>query len=72
MSNDMAIKVRDLHKRFGDLYAVQGISFDVRAGDTFSLLGPNGAGKSTTISMLACLLEPSKGDALVMGYSILR
>lgn len=61
-----------MHKNFGDVYAVQGVSFDVQAGDIFSLLGPNGAGKSTIISMLACLLEPTQGDALVMGHSILR
>jgi len=67
-----AIQVLDLHKNFEDVYAVQGVSFDVQVGDIFSLLGPNGAGKSTIISMLACLLEPTQGDALVMGHSILR
>jgi len=72
MNNDKAIQIQDLHKNFGDVYAVQGVSFDVRAGEIFSLLGPNGAGKSTIISMLACLLEPTQGDALVMGHSILR
>lgn len=72
MNNDQAIQVRDLHKNFEDIHAVQGVSFDVRAGEIFSLLGPNGAGKSTIISMLACLLEPSQGDALVMAHSILR
>ena len=72
MKNDKAIQVKDLHKDFGDVYAVRGINFDVYEGKIFSLLGPNGAGKSTTISMLACLLEPTGGDALVMGRSILR
>jgi len=72
MHNDKAVQVIDLHKNFGDVYAVQGVSFEVEAGEIFSLLGPNGAGKSTIISMLACLLEPTKGDALVMGHSILR
>jgi ABC-2 type transport system ATP-binding protein len=67
-----AIQVLDLRKNFEDVYAVKGVSFDVQAGDIFSLLGPNGAGKSTIISMLACLLEPTQGDALVMGHSILR
>lgn len=71
MNDGKAIRVRDLRKRFGELEAVRGISFDVQAGEIFSLLGPNGAGKSTTISMLACLLEPTGGDALVMGHSIL-
>lgn len=66
-----AIEVQELHKDFGDIQAVRGISFDVAAGEIFSLLGPNGAGKSTTISMLACLLHPTQGDARVMGHSIL-
>jgi len=72
MNTGKAIQVQDLHKNFGDVYAVQGVSFDVQAGEIFSLLGPNGAGKSTIISMLSCLLEPTQGDALVMGHSILR
>jgi ABC-2 type transport system ATP-binding protein len=50
---------------------VKGVSFSVRRGEVFSLLGPNGAGKSTTISMLACLLRPTKGDAEILGHSIL-
>jgi ABC-2 type transport system ATP-binding protein len=70
MNDSKAIKVQDLHKNFGDIYAVQGISFDVQVGEVFSLLGPNGAGKSTTISMISCLLAPTKGDVLVMGHSI--
>ena len=72
MANDKAIIIQDLHKSFGDVQAVQGISLEVERGEIFSLLGPNGAGKSTTISMLSCLLEPTKGDALVMGHSIVR
>ncbi|MEW5871090.1 MAG: ATP-binding cassette domain-containing protein [Chloroflexota bacterium] len=65
-----AIQVQNLHKSFGELKAVQGVSFDVQEGEIFSLLGPNGAGKTTTISMLSCLLRPDEGDALVMGHSI--
>jgi len=72
MNDRQAIQVQDLYKRFGDIQAVQGISFDVQAGQIFSLLGPNGAGKSTTISILSCLLHPTSGDALVMGHSVLR
>jgi ABC-2 type transport system ATP-binding protein len=72
MHNGVAIQVQDLHKSFGDIHAVQGVTFEVQAGEIFSLLGPNGAGKSTIISMLACLLQPNQGDALVMGHSILR
>ena len=69
--NKPAIEVQDLYKAFGDLHAVQGVSFEVQQGEIFSLLGPNGAGKTTTISMLSTLLRPDKGDALVMGHSIL-
>lgn len=65
-----AIEVKNLHKTFGDLKAVDGVSFEVSPGEIFSLLGPNGAGKTTTISMLSCLLRPDDGDALVMGHSI--
>ena len=72
MHNEKAIQIQDLHKRFGDVYAVQGVSLNVQAGEILSLLGPNGAGKSTTISMLSCLLSPTRGDALVMGHSIVR
>ena len=65
-----AIEVRQLTKSFENIQAVQGINFDVNAGEIFSLLGPNGAGKSTTISMLSGLLEPSEGEAFIMGHSI--
>jgi len=72
MNESNAVQVQDLHKDFDEIHAVQGVSFAIRAGEIFSLLGPNGAGKSTIISMLACLLEPTAGDALVMGHSIRR
>jgi linearmycin/streptolysin S transport system ATP-binding protein len=72
MESGYAIRVQSLSKRFGEVQAVQGIHFDVSQGEVFSLLGPNGAGKSTTISMLSCLLEPTEGDAQVMGHSIRR
>lgn len=67
-----AIEVKNLKKSFGDLHAVQGVTFDVTQGEVFSLLGPNGAGKSTTISMLSGLLAPSEGDASIMGHSITK
>jgi ABC-2 type transport system ATP-binding protein len=70
MTNGNAIEARDLHKNFGDVQAVQGVTFSAKTGEILSLLGPNGAGKSTTISMLSCLLRPTQGDALVMGHSI--
>jgi ABC-2 type transport system ATP-binding protein len=67
-----AIEINNLHKSFGDLKAVDGVSFTVQQGEIFSLLGPNGAGKTTTISMLSTLLRPDDGDALVQGHSIRR
>jgi ABC-2 type transport system ATP-binding protein len=70
MSDAYAVEVRELHKDFGEVYAVQGVSFNIRKGEIFSLLGPNGAGKSTTISMLSGLLRPDEGDATVMGHSV--
>lgn len=71
MQNSYAIEVSGLKKSFGSLQAVKGIDFGVQAGEIFSLLGPNGAGKSTTISMLSGLLQPSGGDARILGHSIL-
>jgi ABC-2 type transport system ATP-binding protein len=65
-----AIEVAHLQKHFGSLAAVQDMSFTAEQGEVFSLLGPNGAGKSTTISMLSGLLQPTSGEASIMGHSI--
>jgi ABC-2 type transport system ATP-binding protein len=67
-----SILVEGLRKDFGEVRAVQGVDFRAWEGEILSLLGPNGAGKSTTISMLACLLRPTSGDASVMGHSITK
>jgi ABC-2 type transport system ATP-binding protein len=72
MNDDKAIQVQELYKDYGDVHAVRGVSFDVQAGEIFSLLGPNGAGKTTTISVISCLLEPTRGDARVTGHSAKR
>ncbi len=64
------LEVRDLHKVFGDLTAVDGISFSVNEGEIYGFLGPNGAGKTTSISMICGLLPPTEGEVLVMGLSI--
>ncbi|KAA3645861.1 MAG: ATP-binding cassette domain-containing protein [Chloroflexi bacterium] len=64
------LQAQGLHKKFDEVYAVKGVSFDIKAGEIFSLLGPNGAGKTTTISMLSCLLTPTEGDAKVDGFSV--
>ena len=64
------IEVQNLHKRYGDVRAVNGISFYVEAGKLFSFLGPNGAGKSTTIDILCTLLSRDRGDVAVNGYNL--
>jgi ABC-2 type transport system ATP-binding protein len=67
-----AIEVRGLTKRFGDLVAVNQVSFTVEEGEIFGLLGPNGAGKSTLLRMLTTLIVPTAGTALVAGADIVR
>lgn len=66
------IEVRSVHRWFGAVHAVRGVSFRVERGEALGLLGPNGAGKTTTIRILACCLAPSKGQALVAGFDTLR
>jgi ABC-2 type transport system ATP-binding protein len=66
------LEAQNLVKHYGDVQAVQGISFHIAEGEIFSLLGPNGAGKSTTIAMLSTLYAPTSGDALVGGHSVTR
>jgi len=63
------ISVSELKKFFGDVKAVNGISFEVKKGEVFGLLGPNGAGKTTTIKLLLGLLEPNEGTIKVMGLN---
>jgi ABC-2 type transport system ATP-binding protein len=67
-----AIVVSDLHKRYGDVQALAGVSFTVREGEVFGLLGPNGAGKSTTVRVLVTLTHPDSGLASVSGHDVLR
>src|SRR4029079_966206 len=64
------IRVRGLIKRYGDLVAVDGIDFDVAAGEVFGLLGPNGAGKTTTGESLEGLRSPDGGQAMVLGVDV--
>lgn len=67
-----SIEVDRLTKKFGQFTAVNGISFNVKEGEIFGFLGANGAGKSTAIRMLCGILEPTSGDALVGGFSIMK
>lgn len=64
------IETRDLCKRYGDLKAVDGISFKVEPGQVLGFLGPNGAGKSTTMKMIAGFLTPTSGSASVCGFDL--
>jgi ABC-2 type transport system ATP-binding protein len=66
------IRVRGLVKRYGDLVAVDGIAFDVAAGEIFGLLGPNGAGKTTTVEILEGLRSPDAGETTVLGVDVAK
>ncbi len=70
LESPVAIRVKELSKRFGDFVAVDGVSFDVPQGCIMGFLGPNGAGKSTTIRMLCGILRPSSGGATVLGVEV--
>jgi ABC-2 type transport system ATP-binding protein len=65
--SELAVKCQGLHRRYGDVVAVAGLSLDVHRGECFGLLGPNGAGKTTTIEILEGLLAPDSGDVNVLG-----
>lgn len=69
MSNNEIIIIKGLKKFFGDVKAVNDISFEVHQGEVFGLLGPNGAGKTTTIKLLLGLLEPNEGQMSVFGLN---
>jgi ABC-2 type transport system ATP-binding protein len=67
-----AVSVEGLHKRYGGLEALRGISFEIREGEVFSLLGPNGAGKTTTIEILEGYRSRDGGDVSVLGSPCAR
>ena len=67
-----AIETRGLAKRFGDTRALDGVDLHIQAGTVYGLLGPNGAGKTTTIRILATLLKPDAGSAMVLGHDVVR
>jgi ABC-2 type transport system ATP-binding protein len=65
-----AIEASNLVKRFGDITAVNNLTFSVKKGELFGFLGPNGAGKTTTIRVLTGLTKPTSGNALIEGFDI--
>src|SRR5438094_10338858 len=70
--SEPAVEAKGLSKTFGDVKAVQDVSFRVEKGEVFAFLGPNGAGKSTTIKMLCTLLRPTAGAGTVGGHDVAR
>lgn len=72
MSTQKAIETIQLTKKFDSFTAVDQVSFEIPRGEIFGLLGPNGAGKTTTIRMLCGILEPTAGEARVMGYDVAK
>ena len=65
----LALDVRSLHKRYGDVIAVDGLDLQVRVGECFGLLGPNGAGKTTTIEICEGLLAADSGEVVILGHT---
>ena len=64
------INVKNLRKTYGDLVAVDDVSFEAKKGDVLGFIGPNGAGKTTTLRMLSCFIGPDSGSATVGGFDI--
>ncbi|MFU2158119.1 MAG: ABC transporter ATP-binding protein [Caldisericum exile] len=65
-----AIAVQNLTKYYGDVKAVDGISFEVHEGEIFGLIGPNGAGKTTTLRILSTIIRKNAGDVKIFGYEL--
>ncbi|MGH2466974.1 MAG: ATP-binding cassette domain-containing protein [Candidatus Limnocylindrales bacterium] len=72
VADGTVIRVRDVHKHYGPLQAVDGVSFDVQRGEVFGLLGPNGAGKTTTVEMLEGIRQADAGELTVLGLDARR
>ncbi len=72
MNNSIAIKARNLTKKFGTFTANKDLNFDVHKGEIFGFLGANGAGKTTAIKILCGLSKPTSGDITVAGYDVYR
>ncbi|WP_230467173.1 ABC transporter ATP-binding protein [Lujinxingia vulgaris] len=70
--DDTIVRVRGLHKKYGDFTAVDHIDLDVPRGEVFGVLGPNGAGKTTTLRMITGLIAPDRGDVVIDGHDLGR
>ncbi len=70
MPDPVTVKVQNLKKRFGQIEAVRGVSFEVSKGEVLGFLGPNGAGKTTTMRMITGFLPPTEGTAWVGGCNV--
>ncbi len=71
MSTSFVVNVKDLHKNFDTIKAVNGVSLQVKEGEIFGFLGPNGGGKTTTFRMICGLLTPDSGSGTCLGYDII-
>ena len=69
---EYTIEVEKLTKRYGDLLAVNDISFNVRGGEVFALLGPNGAGKTTTVEIVDTIRRPTSGKVTLLGMDVTK
>lgn len=69
-SHDAAVVVDGIHKSFGGVHALRGVSFTAERGTVLGILGPNGAGKTTTVKVLSTLLRPDSGTAIVAGHDV--
>ncbi|WP_406270162.1 ATP-binding cassette domain-containing protein [Nocardia sp. NBC_00881] len=71
-ASEPAVQVADVRKSFGDVHALQGVSFVAERGSVLGILGPNGAGKTTMVKVLSTLLRPDSGTAVVAGHDVLK
>jgi ABC-2 type transport system ATP-binding protein len=71
-SSEVAVSTNHLRKTFGSLVAVESLDLQIHRGEVFGLLGPNGSGKTTTIRMLTGLMQPTSGEATVVGFDVRR
>ena len=67
---NLGIEIVNLHKKYDDVHAVQGIDLSIKKGEFYGLLGPNGAGKSTTINSITSLVKPTSGNIKILGKDI--